>query len=61
MNYDTITNTSVIDAVNAGFQQARRYEEHWDFYMNAEQKESFSNNVRYFAACCNARRAWLEN
>ena len=56
---EAIINHSVIDAVAANFKSGRTYSEHWNYYMNAEQRKSFSDNCAAFLQACRARRTWL--
>lgn len=55
---DGITNQSVIDAVAAQFKGGRTYSEHWTYYMNDEQRKTFSNMASFLQAC-RSRRTWL--
>lgn len=56
---EQVTNYDVIAAVSAGFKQRRPFEQHWAFYMSADDKSVFSGDVKAFVQACRNRERWL--
>ncbi len=56
---EQITNPSVIAAVHAKFRQRRSYSEHWNCYMNHDERLAFTDNCAAFIEACEARQRWL--
>lgn len=57
--YEAMFHPAVIEAVNMKFKSGRPFSYHWEMFMDADVRESFSNDVNYFESCCINRRAWL--